>query len=240
MLIDYDEYLNKCEDIREINNQLLNLFAEDLAESGLTDKTIRRHISNVDFYINEFLLYEDALTMESGAGMLEHNKIPKEDYDFLCSEIKDSMKIWQEQNPHCQNFCTTRVFQNGNNPAGTLPHFLHIHRILVRQKGLYADIKNPCIIVPWHNAVLYHNNFPKRIRISSPRPLNSARISEDSIFELLHVTYKSTFRSFINPGSTSTKPSFDSGASKYGFWISVSGICNLIQCQFNNVLLRSS
>lgn len=28
--------------------------------------------------------------------MLDHNKISKEDYDFLSSEIKDSMKIWQE------------------------------------------------------------------------------------------------------------------------------------------------
>lgn len=120
------------------------------------------------------------------------------------------------------------------------PHFLYIHRILVSQKGLYADIKNPCIIVPRHNAVLYHNNFLKRSWISSPRPLNSVKMSEDSIFELLPVTYRSTFRSFINPSSTSTKPIFDSGSSKYGFWISVSGICNLIQCQFNNVLLRNS
>lgn len=131
-------------------------------------------------------------------------------------------------------------FSEWEQPSKHPPSFLHIHRILVRQKGLYADIKNPCIIAPRHHAVLYHNNFLKRIWISSPRPLNSARISEDSIFELLPITYKSTFRSFINPGSTSTKPSFDSGASKYGFWISVSGICNLIQCQFNNVLLRSS
>lgn len=50
--MDYDEYLNKCESIRETNNQLLNLFAEDLSESGLTNKTINRHISNVDFYVN--------------------------------------------------------------------------------------------------------------------------------------------------------------------------------------------
>lgn len=129
--MDYDEYLNKCESIHETNNQLLNLFAEDLAKSGLTNKTINRHVSNVNFYINEYLLNEDALTMESGITMLDrflgdyfirkcmwstpgnikttaasikkfykcmldHNKIPKEDYDYLSSEIKDSMKIWQE------------------------------------------------------------------------------------------------------------------------------------------------
>ena len=27
--------------------------------------------------------------------MLEHGKIEKEDYDILCSSIKDSMEIWQ-------------------------------------------------------------------------------------------------------------------------------------------------
>lgn len=129
--MDYDEYLDKCESIRETNNQLLNLFADDLSKSGLTAKTINRHISNADFYINEYLLREDALTMESGTAMLDrflgdffirkcmwstpgnikttaasikkfykcmldHNKISKDDYDFLSSEIKDSMKIWQK------------------------------------------------------------------------------------------------------------------------------------------------
>lgn len=75
--MDYDEYLNKCESIRETNNQLLNLFAEDLSESGLTNKTINRHISNVDFYINEYLLREDALAMESGTAIcLPKSKIP--------------------------------------------------------------------------------------------------------------------------------------------------------------------
>ena len=31
-----------------------------LRRSGLSSKTIRKHAENVDFYINEFLLYEDA------------------------------------------------------------------------------------------------------------------------------------------------------------------------------------
>lgn len=140
--MDYDEYLDKCESIRETNNQLLDLFAEDLTASGLTNKTINRHISNVDFYINEFLLYEDALTMESGTEMLDsflgdffirkcmwstpgnikttaasikkfykcmldHNKIPKEDYASLSSEIKDSMEIWQE---------TCEMYNDPDNP----------------------------------------------------------------------------------------------------------------------------
>lgn len=130
--MDYDEYLNKCKSIRDTNNCLLELFSSDLAKSGLTNKTIDRHLSNVDFYINEYLLYADALPMESGLSMLDsflgdffirkcmwstpgnikttaasikkfykcmldHGKILKSDYDYLCSEIKDSMETWQEE-----------------------------------------------------------------------------------------------------------------------------------------------
>jgi len=35
---------------------------------NLKDKTIQRHIDNIDFYINEFLLYEDAVEAKKGAG----------------------------------------------------------------------------------------------------------------------------------------------------------------------------
>ena len=42
-----------------------------------------------------------------------------------------------------------------------------------------------------------------RDRISSPRPRNSVKISEDSIFELLPVTYTSILSCFIRPRTTS-------------------------------------
>lgn len=128
MDFDYEKYEEKCREIRNVNGELLDLFASDLGE--LAPKTIRKHISNVDFYINDFLLYEDALTFEHGVGrvavflgdffirkcmwstpatirstatsikkfykcMLEHGKIEKEEYDYLCEEIKDGMPQWQ-------------------------------------------------------------------------------------------------------------------------------------------------
>ena len=58
----------ECERIREINNDLLEVFRSDLEAAGLTEKTIDRHVSNVDFYINEYLLWEDALPMDDGMG----------------------------------------------------------------------------------------------------------------------------------------------------------------------------
>lgn len=69
--MDYNQYLEECKKIKERNYLLLDLFKDDLIQSGLKDKTISRHLSNVEFYINEFLLYRDAYPMEEGLNMLD-------------------------------------------------------------------------------------------------------------------------------------------------------------------------
>lgn len=69
--MNYDIYLKKCEDIKKTNNALLEFFYNDLKKAGLTEKTINRHIFNVDFYINEYLIRTDTLTMESGITMID-------------------------------------------------------------------------------------------------------------------------------------------------------------------------
>jgi hypothetical protein len=65
---DYDKYDEACEKIREENEALLDEFEAWLGEQNLATKTIDRHRENVDFYINEFLLYEDAVPANEGAG----------------------------------------------------------------------------------------------------------------------------------------------------------------------------
>ena len=127
---DYEEYEKECEKIRMANNEFLDVFAKDLALSGLSPKTIRKHLQNVDFYINDYMLYSDARPMEDGVSMiddflgyffirkcmwstpgtikttaasikkfyksmLEHDNIKKEEYDYLCDEIKEGMDRWQ-------------------------------------------------------------------------------------------------------------------------------------------------
>jgi intergrase/recombinase len=67
---DYEEYEAACGEIREENETLLDEFAEWLEQKNLTQKTIRRHTYNVDFYINVFLLYEDAIKAKNGAGFI--------------------------------------------------------------------------------------------------------------------------------------------------------------------------
>lgn len=127
---DYEAYEKECDKIREANNEYLDLFEANLQSNDLSAKTIRKHISNVYFYINEYILREEPRPMEDGTGMidmflgyffirkcmwstpgtikstassikkfykcmLDHNKIDKSNYDYLCSEIKENMEQWQ-------------------------------------------------------------------------------------------------------------------------------------------------
>ena len=66
---DYAKYEKDCERIRQENAKLLDEFADWLAAKGLARKTISRHCDNLDFYLDQFLLYEDAETAEDGIHM---------------------------------------------------------------------------------------------------------------------------------------------------------------------------
>lgn len=108
------------------NKKFIKEFEEWLKEKSLSDKTIKKHISNVDLFINDYLNYYDVETAEEGinsvysflsgwfiekcmwatpyttkeeaasikkfyAYMSEKGYVEKEDYKFLCEELKDSM-----------------------------------------------------------------------------------------------------------------------------------------------------
>ena len=57
---DYDDYESTCERIRQDNEQLLDEFAASLRSQRLALRTIKAHRDNVEFFINEFLLRENA------------------------------------------------------------------------------------------------------------------------------------------------------------------------------------
>lgn len=65
--MDYENYEAECDKIREDNEQLLDDFEVWLKKSKIKSKTINNHIANVDLYINDFLLYEDAVEAKEGA-----------------------------------------------------------------------------------------------------------------------------------------------------------------------------
>ena len=69
---DYEKYEEDCKRIREANERLYIEFDVWLKSSGLSEATVNNHSSNIDFYINEYLLYEDATEAKdgvSGVGM---------------------------------------------------------------------------------------------------------------------------------------------------------------------------
>jgi len=71
MTTDEEQYEVLCERIRAVNKTLLQLFEEELNDNFLSQKTIKNHISNIDFYINNFLLHFEPRPMEEGCFTLE-------------------------------------------------------------------------------------------------------------------------------------------------------------------------
>ena len=64
----YKKYEQDCKRIRSVNSELIEDFKTWLTTKKLSPKTVEKHLSNVDFYINEFLLYEDAIEAKNGVG----------------------------------------------------------------------------------------------------------------------------------------------------------------------------
>lgn len=70
MIFDYEDYEKTRKLIRKKNEEYLDLFESALTNSGLSKKTIIRHLRNVDFYINFFLLNEEPMHMQAGTHSL--------------------------------------------------------------------------------------------------------------------------------------------------------------------------
>lgn len=66
MTDDYEKYERACQAIRKDNATLLEAFAGWLRAKGLSEATVKRHCDNVDFYVNEFLLHEEATPAPDG------------------------------------------------------------------------------------------------------------------------------------------------------------------------------
>jgi hypothetical protein len=58
IMSEYEEYERECNSIRERNHSLLADFETWMLSKGLSEATAKKHRENIDFYVNEFLLYE--------------------------------------------------------------------------------------------------------------------------------------------------------------------------------------
>lgn len=71
MIDSYDQYEEECQKIREDNAKLLDEFAEWLEHKGLSEKTVSKHRGNIDFFVNHYLLYEDARRPAEGVDAVD-------------------------------------------------------------------------------------------------------------------------------------------------------------------------
>ena len=67
---EYQKYEQACERIKKENANLLKQFDQWLSGKKLAEKTVRRHVQNAEFYINTFLLYEEAIPANEGASQI--------------------------------------------------------------------------------------------------------------------------------------------------------------------------
>lgn len=133
-----EEYIKKIEENKKRNEKYIKEFEEWLNSKGLVKKTIRKHLQNIDFYINNYLTYYDIVKVEEGIDevhlflncwfiekclwasknsikenatsikkfyqfMSENNYVKKEDYEFLCNDIKENMDEYLSQIERMEN-----------------------------------------------------------------------------------------------------------------------------------------
>ena len=64
--IGYDEYERLCKLREEENDRYLDEFYDDLVKAGLKEKTVSKHIDNLNFYLNTYLTRSAPLDMRAG------------------------------------------------------------------------------------------------------------------------------------------------------------------------------
>ena len=91
----------KLEKIIEKNNlKYLRDFEVALTEEGLSDKTIRKHVENASFFINDFLNYYEPKTLDQG--ILE--------LDYFFSEWFLRKAMWASKTAYKENMTSIKKF----------------------------------------------------------------------------------------------------------------------------------
>lgn len=103
-MIDYEKYEKECKKIKKENEKLLEDFSSWLAARNLSSKTIKKHVGNMDFYINEYLLYYEPKKAAEGAydidGFLGYWFIKKP-----CGPVKLLLRTMQQGLRSSINLC---------------------------------------------------------------------------------------------------------------------------------------
>ena len=67
---EFQQYEDDCKRIREENKDLINGFKAWLVAKNLSKRVIEVHVSNIDLYIDHYLLYYDAMSSKGYVDVL--------------------------------------------------------------------------------------------------------------------------------------------------------------------------
>ena len=67
---DYELYELNLKKNNKRNEKFLKIFENWLKDQKLVNKTIKKHLNNIDLYINDYLNYYEVTPMEDGVGMV--------------------------------------------------------------------------------------------------------------------------------------------------------------------------
>ena len=67
---DYELYELNLKKNNKRNEKFLKIFENWLKEQKLVNKTIKKHLNNIDLYINDYLNYYEVTPMEDGVSMV--------------------------------------------------------------------------------------------------------------------------------------------------------------------------
>ena len=70
--MDYEEYQELADEQRDKNHELLEQFESEMLSAGLSKNTVKKHMFNLDFYINDFLLYEEVIVPAQGIDEVDY------------------------------------------------------------------------------------------------------------------------------------------------------------------------
>lgn len=94
--------------IREDNKLLLRDFETLLKSSGLSKKVLGNHLLNIDFYLNEYLIYEEATEAKDGVDAVDMFL----GYWFIknpCGQARQASKAMQRASRSFTPLCMKRA-----------------------------------------------------------------------------------------------------------------------------------
>ncbi|MDX9744773.1 MAG: hypothetical protein RBT59_13205 [Arcobacteraceae bacterium] len=117
------------------NKEILKAFEIYLQTSGLTSRTISKHLDNIDFYINHYLLYDEFISPDKGHDGLD---------DFF-GYYFPRKAMWSSANSVKENITSLKKFYSYLNELSLITNadFKNMTNVIQEEKehwiGLYDD-----------------------------------------------------------------------------------------------------